>query len=65
MVKKGSRKYGKASPIRIEWNGGDIYDLLIYRKYKEYQEERDEERDTQYLWLNIRYTSIKKYLTDF
>ena len=28
------------------WNGGNIYDLLMYRKYKERQEERDEERDT-------------------
>ncbi|NLP34471.1 MAG: ISLre2 family transposase [Clostridiales bacterium] len=28
------------------WNGGNIYDLLMYRKYKEKQAERDEERDT-------------------
>lgn len=28
------------------WNGGNIYDLLMYRKYKEKQEEKDEERDT-------------------
>lgn len=28
------------------WNGGNIYDLLMYRKYKERQEEHDEERDT-------------------
>ena len=28
------------------WNGGNIYDLLMYRKYKEKQEERDGERDT-------------------
>lgn len=28
------------------WNGGNIYDLVMYRKYKEQQEERDEERDS-------------------
>jgi hypothetical protein len=28
------------------WNGGNIYDILMHRKYKERQEERDEERDT-------------------
>ena len=28
------------------WNGGNIYDLLMYRKCKERQEEQDEERDT-------------------
>lgn len=27
------------------WNGGNIYDLIMYRKYKEMKEERDEERD--------------------
>jgi hypothetical protein len=28
------------------WNGGNIYDLLMYRKYKEKHEEMDVERDT-------------------
>ena len=27
------------------WNGGNIYDLVMYRKYKEMKEEKDEERD--------------------
>ena len=42
--KKGADNMAK---LRVfAWNGGNIYDLLMYRKYKERQEERDEERDT-------------------
>lgn len=28
------------------WNGGNIYNLLMYRKGKKRQEEQDEDRDT-------------------
>ena len=42
--KKGAENMAKLRAFA--WNGGNIYDLLMYRKYKERQEERDEERDT-------------------
>jgi hypothetical protein len=45
----GWSKKGADNMARLRafaWNGGNIYDLLMYRKYKERQEERDEERDT-------------------
>lgn len=45
----GWSKKGADNMARLRafaWNGGNIYDLLMYRKYKEQQEERDEERDT-------------------
>lgn len=41
--KKGADNIAKLRAF--VWNGGNIYDLLMYRKYKERQEERDEERD--------------------
>lgn len=44
----GWSKKGADNMARLRafaWNGGNIYDLLMYRKYKERQEERDEERD--------------------
>ena len=45
----GWSKKGADNMARLRaftWNGGNIYDLMMYRKYKERQEERDEERDT-------------------
>lgn len=43
MVKKSADNIAKLHVFA--WNGGNIYDLLMYRKYKERQEERDEERN--------------------
>jgi hypothetical protein len=42
--KKGADNMAKLRAFA--WNGGNIYDLLMYRKYREQQEERDEEIDT-------------------
>lgn len=45
----GWSKKGADNMARLRafaWNGGNIYDILMHRKYKERQEERDEERDT-------------------
>lgn len=45
----GWSKKGADNMARLRafaWNGGNIYDLLMYRKCKERQEEQDEERDT-------------------
>ena len=43
MVKKRADNIARLRAFA--WNGGNIYDLLMYRKYKEKQEERDVERD--------------------
>lgn len=45
----GWSKKGADNMARLRafaWNGGNVYNLLMYRKYKEKQEERDVERDT-------------------
>jgi hypothetical protein len=44
----GWSKKGADNMARLRafvWNGGNIYDLVMYRKYKEMKEDRDEERD--------------------
>lgn len=45
----GWSKKGADNMARLRafvWNGGNVYDLIMYRKYKEIKEERDVERDT-------------------
>lgn len=42
-TKKGADKIARLRAFA--WNGGNIYDLLMYRKYKDEQEEKDDERD--------------------
>ena len=45
----GWSKKGADNMARLRafvWNGENIYDLIMYRKYKEMKDERDEERDT-------------------